>query len=272
MKKVPRVKSGQPSSVDWHDRIDATIKANFDRIVALRRHLHAHPEPSHEELATSLHLYQQFSEMELPVRMGPEGRGVIVDSRDDGEVPHSRRLALRADCDALRKAIIADRTINEQVRQQALEWSALFWKAYSEPLSRKLNAQSWKIVKEPKLSSEKYQAALKMSVKANALIPNSGAVLNTLGVAQYRAKKYQDALITLNRSAKLNAAQFGSDSLYDLVFVAMTHFQLDAKQKATELLGKVKLSAKNAKNNDAELDGFIKEAEMIILPGPKETE
>ena len=174
--------------------------------------------------------------------------------------------------DALRKAISADRTINEQVRQQALEWSELFWKAYSEPLSRKLNAQSWKIVKEPKLSSEKYQAALKMSVKANALIPNSGAVLNTLGVAQYRAKKYQDALITLNRSAKLNAAQFGSDSLYDLVFVAMTHFQLDAKQKATELLGKVKLSAKKAKNNDAELDGFIKEAEMIILPGPKESE
>ena len=104
MKKVPRVEPGQPSSVDWHDRISATIKANFDRIVALRRHLHAHPEPSHEELATSLHLYQQFSEMELPVRMGPEGRGVIVDSRDDGEVPQSRRLALRADCDALRIA------------------------------------------------------------------------------------------------------------------------------------------------------------------------
>ena len=75
MKKAPRVEPGRPSRVDWHDRIDATIKANFDRIVTLRRHLHTHPEPSHEELATSLHLYQQFSEMKLPVRMGPEGRG-----------------------------------------------------------------------------------------------------------------------------------------------------------------------------------------------------
>jgi len=71
----------------------------MERMVALRRHLHAHPEPSGEELQTSLHLYQLFDELGLTVRMGPEGCGLIVDSRN----PNSGgRIALRADIDALR--------------------------------------------------------------------------------------------------------------------------------------------------------------------------
>lgn len=68
-------------------------------MVSLRRHLHAHPEPSGEELQTSLRLYQMFDELGLAVRMGPEGCGAVVDSRrQDG----SRRIAVRGDIDALR--------------------------------------------------------------------------------------------------------------------------------------------------------------------------
>jgi amidohydrolase len=79
--------------------VDAAIDELAQRIVALRRHLHAHPEPSGEELQTSLHLYQLFDEMRLPVRMGPEGCGVVVESRGQ---TGARRIALRADIDALR--------------------------------------------------------------------------------------------------------------------------------------------------------------------------
>jgi len=86
-------------SLDWRYLLDKTVDELSERIIALRRHLHAHPEPSGEELKTSLYLYQLFSEMQLPVRMGPEGCGVIVDSRCQG-MP--RRIALRADIDALR--------------------------------------------------------------------------------------------------------------------------------------------------------------------------
>lgn len=68
-------------------------------MVALRRHFHAHPEPSGEELQTSLRLYQLFDELGLGVRMGPEGRGVVVESRKPSG---GRRIALRADIDALR--------------------------------------------------------------------------------------------------------------------------------------------------------------------------
>jgi len=83
----------------WQSQLDATIDANVPRLVQLRRYLHSHPEPSGYELQTSLHLYQLLAEAKLPVRMGPEGCGVIVDSRSQQA---ERRIALRADIDALR--------------------------------------------------------------------------------------------------------------------------------------------------------------------------
>jgi amidohydrolase len=75
------------------------VDDSLERMVALRRHLHAHPEPSGEELQTSLHLYQLLDEMGLAVRLGPEGCGVVVESRNQSA---TRRIALRADIDALR--------------------------------------------------------------------------------------------------------------------------------------------------------------------------
>lgn len=86
---------------DWRNCIDAAVDDALDRVIALRRHLHAHPEPSGEELQSSLHLYQLFDEMGLAVRMGPEGCGVVVESRNPNG---ARRIALRADIDALRIA------------------------------------------------------------------------------------------------------------------------------------------------------------------------
>ena len=86
-------------TADWRTRIDAAVDGSMDRMIALRRHLHAHPEPSGKELQSSLHLYRIFDEMGLAVRMGPEGCGVIVESRNPNDRP---RIALRADIDALR--------------------------------------------------------------------------------------------------------------------------------------------------------------------------
>lgn len=83
----------------WQQKLDAVIDRSVGKMVELRRHLHAHPEPSGKELQTSLHLYQLFAEAGLPVRVGPEGCGVVVDSRSPAS---PRRIAVRADCDALR--------------------------------------------------------------------------------------------------------------------------------------------------------------------------
>jgi amidohydrolase len=86
-------------SADWQTKIDAAVDESMDRMVTLRRHFHAHPEPSGEELQSSLHLYRLFNELGLAARMGPEGCGVIVESRNSNA---AGRIALRADIDALR--------------------------------------------------------------------------------------------------------------------------------------------------------------------------
>ncbi len=86
-------------TADWRSRIDDAVDDAFEQMVSLRRQMHAHPEPSGAELQTSLRLYQLFDSQGLAVRMGPEGCGVIVESRNQAA---SRRIALRADVDALR--------------------------------------------------------------------------------------------------------------------------------------------------------------------------
>jgi amidohydrolase len=86
-------------TADWRSRIDDAVDDAFTGMVSLRRRMHAHPEPSGAELQTSLRLYQLFDAQKLPVRMGPEGCGVIVESRNQSA---GQRIAMRADVDALR--------------------------------------------------------------------------------------------------------------------------------------------------------------------------
>jgi amidohydrolase len=83
---------------DWQTTLNAIVDEQLDAIVAMRRRFHANPEPSGNEFNTSLHLYQLLGDRGLPVRMGPEGRGLFVESRH-GDAPG--RIALRADIDAL---------------------------------------------------------------------------------------------------------------------------------------------------------------------------
>jgi amidohydrolase len=86
-------------ATSWETQLDAAIDGNAARLIDLRRQLHMHPEPSGHELQTSLQLYQLLTDSKLPVRMGPEGSGVVVESRCQ-QAP--QRIALRADIDALR--------------------------------------------------------------------------------------------------------------------------------------------------------------------------
>lgn len=85
-------------SNDWQHRLFALVDDLSDELIGLRRHLHQNPEPSGEELETSLHLKKLLQRHDLNTRVGHEGRGVIVESRCQ-DAP--RRMGLRADIDAL---------------------------------------------------------------------------------------------------------------------------------------------------------------------------
>ena len=85
-------------NADWQQKLDSAIDARQQQMIAVRQHLHTHPELSGQEHETSLYLYQMLSDVGFNVRMGPDGRGLLVDSRDSTQAPC---IALRADIDAL---------------------------------------------------------------------------------------------------------------------------------------------------------------------------
>ncbi len=100
---IPILTQPPMASSTWQAQLDAAVDAVYPQLVELRRYLHAHPEPSGLEDNTSLYVYQWMDRLGLPVRLGPGGRGVLVDSDDDLS---RRRAAVRADMDAL---LIQDR-------------------------------------------------------------------------------------------------------------------------------------------------------------------
>lgn len=66
--------------------------------VEVRRHLHAHPELSYQEIQTSAYVQEQLKKIGIPFQvMSTTGVVGIIEGKD----PDSRILALRADMDAL---------------------------------------------------------------------------------------------------------------------------------------------------------------------------
>ncbi|MBI1355171.1 MAG: amidohydrolase [Acidobacteria bacterium] len=87
------------AGIEWTRRLDAEIDALAPLLRSLRRELHAHPEPSGQELLTTAKLETLLAERGLSSRRGPQGLGLLVDSPEPVDGP---RVALRADLDALR--------------------------------------------------------------------------------------------------------------------------------------------------------------------------
>jgi amidohydrolase len=76
--------------------VDAWVADHSDRLVAVRRHLHAHPEIAYAEFETTSFLEQRLREAGLEPRRLPTGTGLVVDVGSGGPV-----VILRGDIDAL---------------------------------------------------------------------------------------------------------------------------------------------------------------------------
>jgi amidohydrolase len=76
--------------------VDAWVADRFDRLVAVRRHLHAHPEMAYAEFGTTAFLEERLREAGLAPRRLPTGTGLVVDVGGGGPV-----VVLRGDIDAL---------------------------------------------------------------------------------------------------------------------------------------------------------------------------
>lgn len=79
--------------------IKARAQAGFDQAVADRRHLHAHPELSFEEVETAKYIAKRLTDMGVEHTTGWADNGIVAIIK--GDKPSTKVTALRADFDAL---------------------------------------------------------------------------------------------------------------------------------------------------------------------------
>lgn len=93
-----------PSGADpLPGHLDGWLAARGPELVAVRRHLHAHPEPSHQEFETAALVARELEAAGLQPRLLPRGNGVLCEVGEGDRV-----IALRADLDALPVADLKD--------------------------------------------------------------------------------------------------------------------------------------------------------------------
>ncbi len=131
------------------------------------------------------------------------------------------------------------------------------------------NEAAWKLATTPDKDGRYPQAkqAVTWARRACELEPTNGALLNTLGVTLYRAEQWQEAGETLQKSIEL-----GADVPHNWLFTAMSHWQLNQKDKAREWYDKSltwQAANEEAARADAELRGFFAEAAKLMDPDSK---
>lgn len=86
----------------WEPTVDRQIASLESRLIEIRRHLHAHPEPAREERETSRFIAAQLAVAGLEARLCRDGLGVVAEVVLGRPTDDAPRIALRADLDALR--------------------------------------------------------------------------------------------------------------------------------------------------------------------------
>ena len=156
----------------------------------------------------------------------------------------------------------ADKTLDEPVRKVALQIAnSRLWED-----ARKLEEQSWEVVRSPGGEIEAYRLALGKAEMANRLEPNDHIILAMLGVAQYRVGAYQDALDTLTRVEKMweNINQPFS-AKFAFIAKAMASHKLGQYEHAEVALQQLRDLRKDERfAEDEETQPFLAEAEKLL--------
>jgi tetratricopeptide (TPR) repeat protein len=169
-------------------------------------------------------------------------------------------------------------SITEPVRQKALAFVEPYWKgvvqqqavrlvnsvfAKADPML--LNQASWAVVRKPGANASAYRLALHQAEEACRLAPDKTNILNTLGLAQYRAGQYLQAVKTLTQAERLHAFRSLYSYTGDQAFLAMAHYRLGQTEKARDYLNRLRETiAKHWSANDNEGRGFLREAEDLL--------
>jgi WD40 repeat protein len=214
---------------------------------------------------------------------------VLARLRRDPTVRESVRDRASAAVEGYEQALVrceAERVVHElllkgQLREEVAD-SLRVNAALPEPVRRKaldvaarvvelhfyLNQASREAVRQPGAGSASYQRALRQAEGAARLAPYRGAYLTTLGMAQFRLGRYPEAVDTLRRADRLNAAAPAGPVPADRAFLAMAQHRLGRREEARDALnGLRELLKKSQWMNDPEAQAFQQEAERLIQDG-----
>jgi WD40 repeat protein/serine/threonine protein kinase/tetratricopeptide (TPR) repeat protein len=129
-----------------------------------------------------------------------------------------------------------------------------------KPSAEELNTFAWAIVSRSGASVDTARLASEMAKKAVELNPGAGHMWNTLGIAQYRAGKWKDAIAALDKSRELRK---GGDG-FDWFFLALAHWQLDSKDEARKWYDQAVVWMDKNQPKNEELRRFRAEAEELM--------
>ncbi|HUE72287.1 MAG TPA: protein kinase [Pirellulaceae bacterium] len=122
------------------------------------------------------------------------------------------------------------------------------------------NNYAWSLLTVSSHTEEDGRRALEFAQKAVELEASAGYAWNTLGVAFYRAGRWNDAIEALQKSRDLGNAH----ESYDAFFLAMAHWQLGDKEKAVSQYDQaVRWMDENQPKNE-ELRRFRAEAAELL--------
>jgi len=131
---------------------------------------------------------------------------------------------------------------------------------------QELNNMAWEVVKRPQADADHLKHALRQASSACRREPDSGAYLNTLGVAQYRVGQYDEALNTLRRSDALTRERASDGSPADAAFLAMTLHRLGRMDEAeAERSRLLELMKDPAHAGDEDNQAFLAEVEALFV-------
>jgi WD40 repeat protein len=165
-----------------------------------------------------------------------------------------------------------DATLDEPLRNEALRRAD---RHREDP--QRLNALAWPAVSKPGADARAYTRALRQAQEAARQEPQDGLILNTLGVAQYRAGQYREAVETLTRSDEINRASMsesraGQSLPADIAFLIMAHYRLGDKDLAQTLMQEFEQSMQQGPwyqfpPSQREAEAFLQEARELLKGG-----
>jgi WD40 repeat protein len=130
----------------------------------------------------------------------------------------------------------------------------------------RLDNQSREVVRRPGADPTAYHIALRQAETACRLVPNNLELLSTLGIAQYRAGRYLDALATLTRVSRLHAESQSVPGVADMAFMTLSQLQLGQVDEARKSLDRLRHTLE-APAYDRNGPGYalLREAEAVEL-------